>query len=374
MRTMVVVLGIAVAGGAHAAPKPAKPKPLPRGMKIVTKDGRPYVQQGALTVPLRDDGAADYEKIAKAELAADGKTVEVTAVRCNGEATDDVTKVSLATLQARLDNAAGLAAHGKKQYGIAIAKFGSAVQKDATTPAYATNLLAAQLLGKKTALANQTLAVHGRRNPAWFAWRIAVDADLAAAKTLKGARDLGAPKPGTATVATLGEHDLATTTLGGGMAAVRTQATAAAAPTTSDIDIVSLTSGALLARLPLIAADDACDATTAHPCDDAAQARIAERTRLADTLLASLGFEITAKALIDVRNGDPVSRDGVSVELHDDHVTADKGGDERTLHLDGSAWSIAFTPKALVVRMYRRNVVGCNDGSSRTAATALALP
>lgn len=378
MRKMVVVLGVVTAMNlfAHAAPKPAKPKPLPGGMKVIARDGRPYVQQGALTVPLRDDDAADYEKVREARLAADGKTIEVTATRCKGEAPDDVTKVPLATVQARLDNAAGLAAHAKKQYGTAIAKFGSALQKDPATPAYATNLLAAQVLGKKTTLASQTLAVHGRKNPAWFAWRIAVDADLAGAKALKGAQDLlTATKPGTATTAKLGERDLAITSLGGGMAALRTQATRGGdAPTTSDIDIVSLASGTLLARLPLIAAEDTCDNTPARPCDDAAQARIAERTKVADALLTSLGFELTANAFIDVRNGDPVSKDGVSVEMHDDHVAVDKGGDERKLQLDGSAWGVAFTPKAVVVRVNRRNPLGCNDGSSRIAGAALPLP
>ncbi len=368
MRTTIVVAVVtAMTIGAQAAPKP---KPLPGGMKVIAKLGRPYVQQGALTVPLRDDEAADYEKIAKAQLGADGKTLEVTSTRCKGEAVDDVTTVPLAKIQAKLDNAAGLVAHGKKQDGAAITKLSSALQKDPETPAYATNLLAAQLLGKKAALAGQTLAIHGRKNPVWFAWRIAVDADLATASTLKGAQDLVAPKPGTATLATLGERDLATSPLGGGMAALRVQT--AGTPSASEVDVVSLSTGKLLARLPLVAVEDACDDAT-EICDDA-KARIAARHKLVDGLLASLGFEIVANAFVDVRNGDPVTKDGVTVELHDDAVTAERNGQERTLRLAGNAWAIAFTAKALVVRLNRRNLLGCNDGSSRVDGVALPLP
>jgi hypothetical protein len=341
-------------------------------MKVITKLGRPYVQQGTTTVALRDDDVADYEKIAKAELAADGKTIEVTAARCKGELADDITRIPLAKVQARLDNAAGIVAHGKKQYAVAIAKFGSALAKDSETPAYATALLGAQLLGKKPALAGQTLVVHGRRNPVWFAWRLAVDVDLAGAKTLKGAQDLVGATPGTATLAKLGERDLATTAVGGGIAALRTLSLGA--PGTTEVDFVSLASGRLLARLPLVTLEDACDETADSPCDDAARARIAERVALIDTLLASLGFQITANAFVDVRTGDPVSKDGIRVELSDDSITASRGSGERTLELEGHAWAIAFTPTALVVKLNRRNLYGCNDGSSRFAGAALPLP
>lgn len=370
MRTLIVVLGMAIAASALAGTP--KPKPLPGGLKVITKLGRPYVQQGAITVALRDDDVADYEKIAKVALAADGKTIEVTATRCKGEAVDDVTKVPLAKIQAKLDNANGLVAQGKKQYGVAITKFGAALQKDPETPAYATNLLSAQLLGKKPQLAAQTLVMQGRRNAIWFAWRMAVDAELAGAKTLKGAQDFVAPKPGTATLAKLGDKDLAISPIGGGMAALRTLSVGS--PGTSEVDVVSLTTGRLLARLPLVTLEDACDETAESPCDDAAKARITERAKLVDTLLASLGFEITANAFVDVRNGDPVSKDGVTVEVHDDHVSAERNGDERRLPIDGGAWAIALTPKAVVVKLNRRNLYGCNDGSSRFVGAALALP
>lgn len=373
MRTGLLVIAMMVVGtSAYAAPKPAKPKPLPAGMKVVTKLGRPYIQQGQMLVALRDDDVADYEKIGKAELSPDGKTVEVTSTRCKGELVDDVTKVPLSKIQARLDNAAGLVAHGKKQYTVAITKFGAALQKDPETPAYATNLLAAQLLGKKTALAGQTLVVQGRKNTLWFAWRIAVDADLAGATALKGAADLISTKPGTATLAKLGENDLATTTIGGGMAALRTLSVGS--PGTSEIDVVSLSTGKLLARLPLVALEDACDETTESPCDDAAKGRIAERAKLVDNLFVALGFEIASKAFIDVRNGEPVTKNGVEVEIHDDYVLASRNGNEKRIDLDGGVWAIALTPTALVIKQNRRNLYGCNDGSSRLVGVGLALP
>lgn len=369
MRTMLVVLGLVLASSATAAPKR---KSLPGGMKVITKLGRPYVQQGATTVALREDDVADYEKIAKAELGEDGKTIEVTAARCKGELPEDVTKVSLTKVQARLDNALGMVAYAKKQYAVAITKFNSAVTKDPETPFYATNLLSAQLLGKKPSLAGQTLAVHGRRNPIWFAWRIALDADLVGAKALKGAQDLIAPRPGTATIAKLGDHDLATTAIGGGMAALRTLSVGS--PGTTEVEVVSLTTGRLLVRIPLTTLEDACEETPDHPCDDVAKARIADRAKVVDTLFASLGFEVTANALVDVRNGEPVTKDGVTVEISDSQVTATRGGNERSLPVDGGVWAVAFTPKAIVIKQNRRNLYGCNDGSSRFVGVALPLP
>jgi len=370
MRTTIVVLGMLLATTAGAG-GPPKPKPLPAGMKVIAKDNRAVVQQGALTVPLRDDDPADFDKISKVELV-EGKFIEVTANRCSGALTDDVTRVPLAKVQAKLDNAAGLAAHAKKQYSTAITKFGSALQKDPETLAYATNLMAAQLLGKKTQLAAQTLAMQGRKNVIWFAWRMAVDADLAGAKALKGAQDFAATKPGTASVGKLGTKDVALSTLGGGMAALHTSKPGQ--PETTDIDVVSLSTGKLLARLPLTTSEDACDDTPQHPCDDAATARITERTKLADTLLASLGFEIKANVFIDVRNGDPVSRDGVRVEFSDDEITAEKNGAERTLAIAGNASAIAITPTAVIVKLNEHGGFSCTGVSSRFAGAALALP
>ena len=60
-RRVLALAAVAILGSAGAAV--AKPKPLPAGMKIITKLGRPYVQQGSTTVALRDDDLADYEKI-----------------------------------------------------------------------------------------------------------------------------------------------------------------------------------------------------------------------------------------------------------------------------------------------------------------------
>ncbi len=347
-------------------------KPLPAGMKIVTKLGRPYVQQGAITVALRDDDLADYEKIHKAELAVDGKTIVVTATRCRGTLASDITEVPVAKIEARLANAQGLLARAKKKYQEAIAKFTVATQKDPENAGYATNLLAAHLRAKKLDVAGQTLAVHGRRNPAWFAWQLAVDSELAAARGHKRAADLVAPTAGTASVRKIGERDLALSPLGGGMAAMRTFAIGS--PGTMELDVVSLVNGRLLARFPLITLEDACDETSEHPCDEAAQVRIGERVKVIDGLLASLGFALRSNAFVDVRNGDPVKHDGVTVETSDDTVHVSRSAGERTLTLRGAAWSVAFTPTAVVVRFNLRNLYACDDGSSRFAGTAVAVP
>jgi hypothetical protein len=393
MRGMIVLGSLVFLSHAALA------KPLPGGMKVVAKAGRPYIQQGSNAVSLRDDDLADYEKIDKAELAADGKTVVVTATRCGATLTADETKIPLAKIQARLDNAAGILSLSKKRYAEAITKFGSAAQKDPETPAYASNLLAAQTLAKKLDLAAQTLAMQGAKNPVWFAWQLATDPQLATIKDHKRAKALYAATAGTATLAKLGDRDIAVSDLAGGIAVMRTASsgvvlatpppakTKAAAPegeatppaastplSTSELDFVSLSTGRMLARFPIITLDDACDETDQTPCSDAAKARIAERRVLADQLLASLGFTIQANALIDARNGDPIKKDGMTIEFADDAITVTtKSGDEKTLPTDASTWAVAITPKAVVVKLNRRHLITCNDASSRFVGAALPL-
>lgn len=369
-RVPFVLAAIAVASGVASA----KPKPLPAGMKVVAKLGRPYVQQGAITVALRDDDLADYEKIEKAALSADGKSIVVTATRCNGTLIDDDTTIPLAKIQARLDNAAGQVALTKKKYAEAIAKFTAAAQKDPDTVAYASNELVAQTLAKKLDLAAQTLALQGAKNPVWFVWQLATDPQLAPLKDSKRAKALAAATPGTATIAALGERDLATTDAAGGIAALHTSSTGPGSPGTSELDFVSLKTGRLLARVPIIALEDACDETDQAPCSDDAKTKIADRRKLADQLFATLGFTIQSRAFIDVRNGDPVHKDGMTIELADDGITVTtKSGDEKKLSTDASAWAIAITPKALVIKLNQRHLYTCDDQHARFAGVALPL-
>lgn len=403
MRGMIVVASIVylTLGAADA-------KPVPSGLKVGAKAGRPYIQQGSIAVALRDDDLADYEKIDKVELAADGKTVVVTATRCGGTLTADETKVPLAKIQARLDNAAGVLALSKKRYAEGIAKFGSSAQKDPETPEYATNLLAAQTLAKKLDVAAQTLALQGARNPVWFAWQLATDPQLATIKDHKRAKALYATTAGTATLAKLGDRDIAVSDLAGGIAVMRTSSSGVVPPpappppakpapkeakrpaldselpddapvaavplATSELDFVSLSTGRRLARFPIITLEDACDETDQMPCSDVAKARIAGRRALADQLLASLGFTIQANAFIDARNGDPIAKDGMTIEFADEGVTVTtKSGGEKTLPIDASTWAVAITPKAVVVKLNRRHLVTCSDASSRFIGAALPL-
>jgi len=237
-------------------------KPLPKGMKVITKLGRPYVQQGQVTVALRDDDVADYEKITKAELEADGKTVAVTSTRCKGTSANEITKVPLAKIQAKFDNAVGLVAQSKKKYADAIKSFIGATTKDPESWVYGTNLLVAQQLGKKSDMLSQTIAVQGRKNPVWIAWQIATVPDLAPLATHARFKALDAPARGTASVAKLGDHDIAASAAHD-IAAMRTLAIGS--PGTSEIDFVSLTTGKLLARMPLTTLGDACAEARDYP-------------------------------------------------------------------------------------------------------------
>src|SRR5215467_3840459 len=151
----------------------ASAKPLPPGLKVTLTKKAVVVSRDGVSVPLMP---GEFGKLVSAELSADGKSIVVKA-KCADE-DDPPDEIALATVEAQLDNMVGMSFHNKKSYDEAIKRFTIAAQKDPATAMYATNLLSAQSMSGKLDDADKTIATLGKRNPAWFAWRLAVDPEL----------------------------------------------------------------------------------------------------------------------------------------------------------------------------------------------------
>ena len=183
---------LAAAGSVAAA------KPLPDGLKVINRAGTLLVTKGALAVPLFDGDdkhvGRTFVDPTSVELSDDGKRIVMAVGGCLYEA-DTPIEVSLASIEARFENLLGMQLHLKKQYADAIVHFTAAAQTDPTTSVYATNLLSAQSMSRKLDAADNTLATYGPTNSPWFAWRLAVDPELAAVRDRPAAKALAAAKP-----------------------------------------------------------------------------------------------------------------------------------------------------------------------------------
>src|SRR5262249_42408172 len=117
-------------------------------------------------------------------------------------------KFSAAFLEARIENAAALKLHVDKRHAEAAAGFARAVALDPDWELAITNLAAAQALAGQKAEAVATLARLLDKNPAWLAWRLVADPELA---SVAGAPELAAvTRPtGSATAADLDKVPIA---------------------------------------------------------------------------------------------------------------------------------------------------------------------
>src|SRR5262252_2992312 len=129
MRSLAVV--VALTGVVSA-------KPLPDGLKVFVDKGRPMASRSGMIVPLRDDSISDYDRLLDAHMSDDGSYLVIRADRCKGMLGEpDEAMIAMAQLDARIDNALGMAKHLKRDFGDAIARFTAAVAKDPATPMYA---------------------------------------------------------------------------------------------------------------------------------------------------------------------------------------------------------------------------------------------
>jgi hypothetical protein len=271
-------------------------------------------------------------------------------------------------VQARLENAIGMSFHTKKKYADAITHFTAALAAD-PKPVYVTNLLSAQAMGDKLDDADKTLATWGKKLAPWIVWRLAVDSDL---KKLVGrpSTKLGPDKPGKAT-SKLGE-DIAVSLLGYVAAEVSADSDfeGMGGNYTTDLVIIDVATSDELLRLPTETHCDEMGVDGSTPaqikkCKKAMAAAAVKTRKVADAVLAQLGFEVVKGAVRDPKGGDPIKTpEGQAFDVN----KATEKDDE----LDG-AWQLWFVPKLTVYELRAKIVRDCS-GSGDLHMTLAARP
>ena len=370
MRLVVIAVLLAAA--------PAVAKPLPKTTKIALVKGALSITVDAVTVPLVDDTRVDIEKLVSSELSDDGKTYVVKTIRCDGQ--DSETDASVTVIAARVENVLGMQQHLKKKYADAIPHFVAASDGDPDAAVYATNLLSAQSMSGKLDDADKTLAKYGPRNRAWFVWRLLVDPELDKVKGRAAATALSATKPGTLKFADLGyDHAGASPSVHLGAALVGDFDGGPGSPDGRSLQIVDY-DGHQLLRLPVVELADGCSPDASNQivpgCSKATKATIAAREKVANQVLATLGFDGTAYAA--ATSDTSKSPDGkTSYTIDDAGKIRVSRGKASKLYDDtgrGSEWQVYFLPDAVLVKYRERHVITCDDDSGRLYARAFAAP
>lgn len=350
MKGTFVAIALALCGTASA-------KPLPAGMKIAVVKGQVKVSQGGATVPLFDDLRYPVTKVVSSKLSDDGKSLEVQIDACDDMFSDSTGPhvVELAPVQARLENAIGMGFHMKKKYADAIKHFTAAVAASAE-PVYVTNLLSAQAMGGKLEDADQTLATYGKKLAPWIAWRLAVDSDLKALVGRPSAK-LG-DKPGKATSKL--DKEIAVSPLGFAATEVSSDAGFENGPGgdySTDIVFIELATSNEVLRLPAetYCDDSGMDGSTPKQIKQCKQkhAAAAVKTRkVADAVLATLGFEVAKNA-----HRDPKSDEAIKTP---EGKAFDLGKVQDADEALSDAWDLWFVPKFTVYEIRHKIVSDCS--------------
>ena len=373
---MVAMAGRALGGIVLVWCSLAAAKPLPPGLTVSLVKAHLMVSRDGVTVPF---GTSRMEtgKLVSAELSPDGKTISVKVEDCETvmDPTTGPREVPLALVEARIENALGMKLHTQKKYADAITHFTLAVQKDPATLIYATNLLSAQSMGGKLDDADRTLATAGKLAAPWFAWRLAVDPELKAVKARPSAK-LAAPKAGTAkgdlhdaiAYSSLGfAATEAYTNLYNGMPDGSSQ---------SELIVVELTSGREVLRLPTVETCSA-DEMTGKPLDKACAKRLAAKSaaqrKVADGLLAQLGFDVVGQLVTNPDENSYKAPDGRALVIGD-KTTITSGKTSKVIEWGPPKW-IAWVPKALIEGDKVKNQEDCSgDGFARIELTVVPTP
>jgi hypothetical protein len=368
--TQLLVSIIAVSGLASA-------KPLPAGYKVALVKKQVMVTHDGVSVLLIN---GEFEKLASAELSDDGKAI-VVKVQCNDE-DPQPDEVLLATIDAQVENMLGMSFHNKKQYDDAFKHFTLAAQKAPDTSLYATNLLSAQSMSGKLDDADRTVATYGKTNPAWFAWRLAVDPELKALKGRPGAK-LDAPKRGTASSKL--REKVAYSPLGLVASEVSINVWDGIPDGSSEAELViaDIATGKDLLHLPTektCGYDPATMMTDKPPqyadkaCPKKEAAKAAANRKIADALLAQLGFDVVPKAYVEVKDKDTLAAsDGRKLSIKDNKVYA--GTTARELPVMNQIWAAGFVPKGLALITRYKHVGRCEaDGPRMFELTAVPTP
>jgi hypothetical protein len=353
-------------------------KPLPKGMTVTFKKDVLYVTQDGITVPLRDDAATLADQLSEyksTELSDDGTEVVVKINSCNGG--EEGLRVPLAEVTARLENLRGMRLHLKKKYADAIPHFAAAAQGDPGTPVYASNLLSAQSMAKLLDDADATLAKYAPKHLAWFAWRLAVDKELANVRARPAAKALVAAKPGKLKADALGDAIAVSPT---GVVAVHEWAFygGPGAPTEGfDLALYDPAQDVGPVRLTGIAPGDACEGMDIH-CTKAQKAKQAASKKKLDPVLAGMAFEkrptVWVSTTADGSEVDVVSTPDKSSTAKFSTVPATGGYRVDVLHgkamvtvtLDDFPKQVGFAGNIVVFQFRQNAYIACDGDAQRS--------
>jgi hypothetical protein len=350
-----------------AVPTLAVAKPLPQDMKAIVKGRKALIESRGVTVPVADrDFALRGDDVKKIELSDDGKSVVVTYKPCMGD--DETLSMPLASVAARIENSLGMLVHVKKKYDEAIAHFTLAASMDPDTALFATNLLSAQSMAGKLDEADRAIDTYGPKNPAWLAWRLAVDPELKNIKARpKALAATKGAKRGHARAKQLFDV-VAYSPLGGGLAATAVYESGDMLAQHSFV-VTSVATGRELLRLPF---DEACveapDAPPDMKCDKKALAANARNAKQIDELLATLGFEPAGKW--QEAGETTKSPDGTIVVELKDKLRVTRGKASRDY--EPVMWyRVAFVPNGMAMYVKHGNTCG-GTGLPHTLETVAA--
>jgi hypothetical protein len=369
MRKTLVACVIAIAAGSAIA------KPLPKGWRVFAKDGKLYVERDKVVLPIVDPEVSEramFGELKSAKLSDDGTKLVLDVGTCTGG--DEPTEIAVADVEARFENASGMQVHVKKKYADAIAHFTTAAQKDPLHPVYATNLLSAQSMAQKLDDADKTLATYGPKHVVWFAWRLAVDPELANVAGRASAKALVADKPSKLTFDALGD-DVAVSPRGFVAAREWSGFGGPGAIDETHLVIYELATSSIVLRLPVVAACLTQKPAPDQPvmgevCTKQELARIAAQKKEADRLLAILGFEKRKTTWTDPKEGaDKYTSPDKSTTIDISTAKVARGKITRNLPADtfmAKLLRIGFAGDHVAFKFRESGYAGCSGDAQRS--------
>jgi hypothetical protein len=308
--------------GTAAAAKPAEERgikkvisraELPDGLVLEVEPGGIAVRRGALVAPVPVLGRSVSPRALKGVVMEDdggrsgaaglrGRLIVTIEDSCDQK---HEVSLTLANLNARIENVAALALYRQRKWADAADGFARALALDPGLDVAVTNLASAQVRGGKSDAAARTLAPLLAKAPVATYARVVSDPDLAPLLKTPAVAALRAPARGTARL-TLTKHEVNLrgkspgAGAGPGAVAVSSKYPLVAAvddewswgTCTGQADLLLLDfAGAAVARLPLFSsAEMTPDDGDNCPFRRAARAKIGTRVAAAQRLLTDLGF------------------------------------------------------------------------------------
>jgi Tetratricopeptide repeat len=352
--------------GAPAAAKPAEERgikkvisraELPDGLVLEIEPGSVVVRRGALVAPLPVLGRSVSPRALKGVVVEDdggrsgaaglrGRLIVTIEDSCDQK---HEVSLTLANLNARIENVAALALYRQRKWADAADGFARALALDPGLDVAVTNLASAQVRGGKPDAAARTLAPLLAKAPVATYARVVSDPDLAPLLRTPEVAALRAPARGTARLA-LTKHEVTLrgkspgAGTGPGAVAVSSKYPLVAAvddewswgTCTGQAELLLLDfAGAEVARLPLFShAEMTTDEGDNCPFRRAAKGKIGARVAAAQRLLADLGFSPAAGeegTVSTSEKGNPralFARAKLGVVVGRDRIRALRGDDE----------------------------------------------